>query len=228
MKVIETEWNWKNGLSVRPYTKYVVLHHAAAKVCSPYQVDSWHKANGWSGIGYHYFIRKDGTIYRGRPEWAIGAHASGRNSDSIGVCVEGNYDLETNMPTLQKNAVKDVLSYLKDKYPNAVIKGHREVGATGCPGKHYPLSEMKEYWNSKESEELTMTQYEELKKEINMLKTRAGYYNYIDDNMNEAYKPTIEKLVSQGKLQGNEKGELMLTTDMMRILTILDRAGVFH
>ena len=227
MKVNEINFKWNGGLSKRACTRLIVLHHAAAKVCSPYQVDSWHKANGWSGIGYHYFIRKDGTIYRGRPEWAIGAHASGRNSDSIGVCVEGNYDLETNMPTLQKNAVKDVLSYLKDKYPNAVIKGHREVGATGCPGKHYPLSEMKEFWNSKESEELTMTQYEELKKEINELKTKTGYYNYIDDNMNEAYKPTIEKLVSQGKLQGNEKGELMLTTDMMRILTILDRAGVF-
>ena len=78
-----------------------------------------------------------------------------------------------------------------------------------------------------ESEELNVTQYEELKKEINTLKSRVGYFNYIDDNMNEAYKPTIEKLVSAGILQGNEKGELMLTTDMMRILTILDRAGVF-
>ena len=117
---------------------------------------------------------------------------------------------------------------MKDKYPNPDIKGHREVGATGCPGKYYPLLEMKEYWNSTESEELTMTQYEEIKQEIIELKTKTGYYNYIDDNMNDAYKPTIEKLVSQGKLQGNEKGELMLTTDMMRILTILDRAGVFH
>ena len=231
MKVIETEWNWKNGLSVRPYTKYVVLHHAAAKVCSPYQVDSWHKANGWSGIGYHYFIRKDGTIYRGRPEWAIGAHASGRNSDSIGVCVEGNYDEELIMPEEQKDGVKAILKEIKLRYPATVVKGHRQVGATGCPGKYYPLSEMMTFYNkviSTESEVLTVTQYEELKKEINMLKTRAGYYNYIDDNMNEAYKPTIEKLVSQGKLQGNEKGELMLTTDMMRILTILDRAGVFH
>ena len=78
-----------------------------------------------------------------------------------------------------------------------------------------------------ESEVLSVTQYEELKKEINQLKTRVGYFNYIDNNMNESYRPTVEKLVNSGKLKGNENGELMLTNDMMRILTILDRVGVF-
>lgn len=230
MKISEIDWKWKSGLSVRPKTNYIVLHHAAAIACSPYQIDSWHKANGWSGIGYHYFVRKDGSIYRGRPEWATGAHASGKNHESIGVCAEGNYDVEYIMPDSQKDAIKELLRYLKLKYPNTTVKGHKHVGATGCPGKYYPLSEMMEFYRnviSNESEELNVTQYEELKKEINTLKSRVGYFNYIDDNMNEAYKPTIEKLVSAGKLQGNEKGELMLTTDMMRILTILDRAGVF-
>lgn len=52
-------------------------------------------------------------------------------------------------------------------------------------------------------------------------------YNYIDENMPDYYKPTIQKLVGSGKLKGNENGELMLTEDMMRILTILDRTGVF-
>lgn len=111
----------------------------------------------------------------------------------------------------------------------------------------------------KESEELTLTQYEELKKlieskdniintmgkeitdgkaenealkaEIATLKTvvaeRTGFYNYIDDNMNASYRPTIQKLVGRGTLKGNENGELMLTNDMMRIFTILDREGVF-
>ena len=111
----------------------------------------------------------------------------------------------------------------------------------------------------KESEELTLTQYEELKKlieskndiintmgkeiadgkaenealkaEITTLKTvvaeRTGFYNYIDDNMNASYRPTIQKLVGRGTLKGNENGELMLTNDMMRIFTILDREGVF-
>ena len=55
-----------------------------------------------------------------------------------------------------------------------------------------------------------------------------GYFNYIDENMNESYKPTVQKLVDIGVLRGNEKGELMLTTDMMRIFTVLDRTGVFN
>ncbi len=229
--VTEIDWKWKSGLSVRAKTNYVVLHHAAAKACSPYQIDSWHKANGWSGIGYHYFIRKDGTIYRGRPEWATGAHAQGKNHESIGICVEGNYDVEYVMPDDQKEAVKTVLHDIKLRYPNTTVKGHKHVGATSCPGKYYPLSEMMTYYRNiipKESEKLNMTQYEELKKEIDVLKSRVGYFNYIDENMNESYKPTVQKLVDIGVLQGNERGELMLTTDMMRILTVLDRTGVFN
>ena len=229
MKIIETKWAWKSGLSTRPKTSYIVLHHAAAVTCTVQQVDDWHKGNGWTGIGYHYFIRKDGSIYRGRPEWAVGAHASGKNNESIGVCVEGNYSVEKTMPQAQKNALKELLTDIKGRYPNAGIKGHKEVGATGCPGDYYPLEEMKKHWNNatqKESEGLTMTQYEELKKEIAELKEKTGHFNYIDKNMNEAYKPTIQKLVNRGLLQGNEKGELMLTTDMMRVFTVLDRAGL--
>ena len=230
MKICEIDWKWKSGLSSRAKTNYVVLHHAAAKACSPYQVDSWHKANGWSGIGYHYFVRKDGTIYRGRPEWATGAHAQGKNHESIGICAEGNYDEEYVMPDAQKDSIQELLRDIKLRYPNTTVKGHRNIGATSCPGKYYPLSEMMTFYRSiipNESEVLSVTQYEELKKEINQLKTRVGYFNYIDNNMNESYRPTVEKLVNSGKLKGNENGELMLTNDMMRILTILDRVGVF-
>lgn len=230
MKICEIDWKWKSGLSSRAKTNYVVLHHAAAKACSPYQVDSWHKANGWSGIGYHYFVRKDGTIYRGRPEWATGAHAQGKNHESIGICAEGNYDEEYIMPDAQKDSIQELLRDIKLRYPNTTVKGHKNVGATSCPGKYYPLSEMMTFYRNiipNESEVLSVTQYEELKKEINQLKTRVGYFNYIDNNMNESYRPTVEKLVNSGRLKGNENGELMLTNDMMRILTILDRVGVF-
>jgi len=93
-------------------------------------------------------------------------------------------------------------------------------------------------WTIAESEDLTMTQYEELKAAIESLEQahselkstvaeRTGYYNYIDNNMNKDYKPTIQKLVGKGLLQGNENGELMLTNDMMRVFTVLDRDGVF-
>ncbi len=227
MNIIKHNLKWRSGLSKRATTSLIVLHHAAAKNCTVEDIDRWHKGNGWSGIGYHFLVRKDGTVHEGRPIWSVGAHAEGRNSNSIGVCSEGNLDDEK-LTAEQLKSLRELLCYLKKLYPNATIKGHREVGATGCPGKRYPLAELKEFWNNptEEREELDMTQYEELKKEIAELKAKTGYYNYIDNNMNEAYKPTIQKLVNAGKLQGNEKGELMLTTDMMRILTILDRCGV--
>lgn len=84
----------------------------------------------------------------------------------------------------------------------------------------------------KESEEEPMTtaekkEFDALKKQVEELKEKTGYFNYIDKNMNDSYKPTIQKLVDSGKLKGNENGELMLTNDMMRILTILDRCGIF-
>lgn len=236
MKIIETNWNWKSGLSRRAKTNVIVLHHAAAHTCTAQQIDNWHKGNGWSGIGYHFFIRKDGSIYRGRPEWAVGAHASGRNSDTIGVCVEGNYEEEKTMPQAQKDAVKEVLRYLKGKYPKAELKGHRDVGATGCPGKYYPMSEMVNYFNN-ESEEEPMTaeertKFNELVNIVSELQISVDklanpmIYNYIDKNMPEYARPTVQKLVDKGYLQGDDGG-LNLTDDLLRILVINDRAGLY-
>ena len=236
MKIIETNWNWKSGLSRRAKTNVIVLHHAAAHTCTAQQIDNWHKGNGWSGIGYHFFIRKDGSIYRGRPEWAVGAHASGRNSDTIGVCVEGDYEEERTMPQTQKNSVKEILRYLKGKYPKAELKGHRDVGATGCPGKYYPMSEMVNYFNN-ESEEEPMTaeertKFNELVNIVSELQISVDklanpmIYNYIDKNMPEWARPTIQKLVDKGILQGDENG-LGLTDDLLRVLVINDRAGLY-
>lgn len=237
MTIIETNWNWASVLQKRSETNLIVLHHAAAVTCTAAQVDTWHKNNGWSGIGYHFFIRKNGDIYRGRPLWAIGAHAQGSNGKSVGVCVEGDYSTENTMPSAQKLSLKEVLAYLKEIYPNAEIKGHGEIGSTGCPGGHYPLAEMKEYFT--ESEGLTMTQYEELKakddaqdkiinivgREIDELKTNAKHYNKIED-VPEWYRETVTKLINTGAIEGDENGNLKLTLDMMRILTILDRKGI--
>ena len=60
MHIIEHDWAWAHGLSQRSRTDAIVLHHAAAKTASPEQVHAWHLQNGWAGIGYHLYIRKDG------------------------------------------------------------------------------------------------------------------------------------------------------------------------
>ncbi len=77
----------------------------------------------------------------------------------------------------------------------------------------------------KESEELTVTQYEELKKEIAGLKPMI--YNYMDNNMPDWAKPTIQKLMDKGILVGDNEGKLGLTMDMLRVFVANDRAGIY-
>lgn len=81
-----------------------------------------------------------------------------------------------------------------------------------------------------ESEDLTMSQYQELKDEIAKLKMSLSYadttvYDYIDENMPEAFRPTIQKLVNNDTLKGESDGKLNLHYETCRILTILDRNG---
>lgn len=144
MNIIETNIKWNSALSDRRSTGYIALHHAEASTCTVMQVDAWHKDNGWAGIGYHFFVRKNGEIYRGRPLNKVGAHVSGMNNDSIGICAEGSYMTET-MPKAQKKAICELLVYLKDNYyPNAKITGHGEIGSSNCPGKNFPLEDIKQ------------------------------------------------------------------------------------
>lgn len=99
--------------------------------------------NGWAGIGYHYYIRLDGSIYKGRPDNAIGAHCQGCNTNTLGVSFEGNYDTRTTMPDAQFNAWRELKDYLSNKYGNMPVYGHREKGNSKCPGKNFPLDKVK-------------------------------------------------------------------------------------
>lgn len=142
MQIIETNFKWNGSLSYTNKPKKIVLHHAEDSICTVQQIHSWHLGNGWTGIGYHFFVRKDGTIYRGRPENVIGAHVSGANTNTLGICAEGSYMTEI-MPTAQLNAIKWLIQYLDNKYGQLPIYGHREVGSSNCPGTNYPLAELK-------------------------------------------------------------------------------------
>lgn len=141
MQIIETTYKWAGTLARRSATRRIILHHAAAVTCTPQQVHRWHLANGWSGIGYHFFVRKDGSVYRGRPEDTVGAHAGNNNYDSIGVCFEGSFDREE-MPAAQKQAGMELVAYLKQKYGISTVQRHSDVNATGCPGGHFPFEEL--------------------------------------------------------------------------------------
>ncbi|MDT8715429.1 N-acetylmuramoyl-L-alanine amidase [Clostridium sp. 19966] len=141
MNIIESNLQFK-ALSYGNNPKLLVLHHAEATTCTIQDIHQWHLDNGWAGCGYHFLVRKDGSVYRGRPEQAIGAHCPGVNATSLGICAEGNYMQDT-MPIAQKNAIVELCKYLEDKYKINKIQGHKELYSTDCPGTNYPLEDIK-------------------------------------------------------------------------------------
>ena len=140
MEIIETNLEFKY-MSTRKSTERIILHHADAKNCSAEDIHRWHLNNGWSGAGYHFLVRKDGKVYRLRPEDKVGAHAYGSNYNSLGVCFEGNF-MEEDMPEAQKEAGKELVAYLKNKYNITTVQAHRDVCATSCPGDNFPFNQI--------------------------------------------------------------------------------------
>lgn len=138
MRIIEEKYTWNGSFEVRARTDYIVQHHAVASICTAQDVHTWHLANGWAGIGYHFFVRKDGAIYRGRPLDAVGAHVYGYNRESIGICAEGDFEQEQ-MSAVQLQSLIKLVDFLRGVYPAAKVLGHSDLAATDCPGKNFPL-----------------------------------------------------------------------------------------
>lgn len=141
LNIIEKTYKLNGSLATRVKTERIILHHADASNCTAEDIDRWHKKNGWTCIGYHFFVKKDGTIYRGRQENSVGAHAGGANSNSIGICFEGRYETEQ-MPNAQVEAGKELVAYLKNKYRISKVQKHSDVCSTSCPGKNFRFDEI--------------------------------------------------------------------------------------
>lgn len=148
MEIIETNLEFKD-MSTRKSTERIILHHAAAQNCSAEDIHRWHLNNGWSGAGYHFLVRKDGKVYRLRPEEKVGAHAYGANYNSLGICFEGDY-MQEDMTEAQKEAGKELVAYLKNKYKISTVQAHRDVCATSCPGNKFPFDEIANFEPSNE------------------------------------------------------------------------------
>ena len=152
MNIINTNLNFKQ-MDTRSSTQRIILHHAAAKKCSAEDIHRWHLNNGWSGAGYHFLVRKDGTIYRLRPEDKVGAHAYGANYDSLGICFEGDYKEEI-MQEEEIKAGRELVNFLKNKYGINTVQVHKNVNATNCPGDNFPFDQIaNETGESKPSQE---------------------------------------------------------------------------
>ena len=118
----------------------IIIHCAATKDGAKFtaeDIDRWHKQRGFDRIGYHYVIDLDGTIEPGRDLDCIGAHCKGHNVNSIGICyiggVDANLKPKDTRTDAQKAALLLLLKFLRAKYPDAKIYGHRDFSDKPCP-----------------------------------------------------------------------------------------------
>lgn len=123
--------------------KYLVVHCSATRCTSDYTVEMMrrdHKARGFRDIGYHFYIRKDGTKSQHRMLLEVGAHCRPYNRCSIGICYEGGLDAKGNpcdtRTEAQKTRMRDLLRNLRREFPAARIVGHHDLPGTvpkECP-----------------------------------------------------------------------------------------------
>jgi N-acetylmuramoyl-L-alanine amidase len=119
----------------------IIIHCSATperKHFTTEDINNWHIQRGFKNIGYHYVIYLDGSIHKGRPEEEIGAHCTGANTTSIGICYIGGIDALTRKPKdtrtdAQKESLVKLVNELKNKYPSAIVLGHNELSNKDCP-----------------------------------------------------------------------------------------------
>ena len=92
---------------------------------------------GWEDIGYHFVIRRNGTVDQGRKLEYQGAHCAGYNAGSIGICLVGGIDKsgrpQDNFEPLQFEVLAELLRELRKRWPKASIHGHNEFANKACP-----------------------------------------------------------------------------------------------
>lgn len=113
--------------------KYIVMHHIAGSGLTIKDIHRIHLNNGWSGCGYHYYIRFDGGIYEGRPIEYVGSHCLGKNSISVGIAFEGDFRKD-NPTDKQIQSAKEVIEKIRQIYPTVQkVMNHRDLYPTLCP-----------------------------------------------------------------------------------------------
>lgn len=124
------------ALKLKPLkdVRLLVVHCSATRPTQDIgakEIDAWHRQAGWLKIGYHFVIRRDGTVEKGRELNEVGSHVRGHNSNSIGICLVGGVDAqlkpEDNYTPAQKEQLLDLLRQLTLMFPHAEIVGHRDL-----------------------------------------------------------------------------------------------------
>lgn len=124
--------------------KFIAVHCSATgpdQDVGVAEIDRWHRLRGFLKVGYHFVIRRDGTVETGRALHERGAHAEGFNHNSVAVCMVGGVDgtkamkPQANFTPAQFAALANTLSSLQSQFPTATVQGHRDFPqvAKACP-----------------------------------------------------------------------------------------------
>lgn len=120
--------------------KEIIVHCTATPAgrdLTAADITRYHLNRGFETIGYHYVVRLDGTVERGRDADCVGAHCLGHNDRSIGVAYIGGLDSDGNASdtrtSQQRASLRRLIAELCHRYRGATIHGHREFAAKACP-----------------------------------------------------------------------------------------------
>ena len=236
----------RNGASI----KYIVIHYTAGDGDTAIGNCNYF-ANSYRGASAHYFVGTDG-VYQSVPDGLKAWHCGGassykhpycRNANSIGIEMcsfkdrNGNYFIADTVVDQTVELTRHLMGVYGIPAENVIR--HYDVWSKVCPApfvnRPQQWTDFKKRLTEKEDEPMTgeeRTKFNALVNAVSELadkvdKSSPMIYNYIDDNMPKYAQPTIKKLVGRGILQGNEKGELGLTDDLLRMLVINDRIGLY-
>lgn len=152
IKILKTEYKIKNYsqcMGQNPkIIDTIIIHHSAFFQTTDLQtackhIEQAHLNRGYSAIGYHFLIGKNGDIAYGRPINYIGAHCKNFNTTSVGICLIGNFE-EENPTDEQYQSLAKLINYLRKYFINsqAKIYTHRQLNATLCPGKNFSIDKL--------------------------------------------------------------------------------------
>ena len=114
----------------------ITIHYSASNDVSVETIRQWHLKRGFSDVGYHWIVRRDGKLEQGRPMNRQGAHVKYKNYRNLGICVTGNF--EKHVPTrAQYCSLKRLLNFLCFAFqiPKDKVYLHKDLANTVCPGR---------------------------------------------------------------------------------------------
>lgn len=176
MKIQDVGLKFKYALTPLKKVQKVIVHHPAHPTWDINDIHKSHQAKGWNGIGYNYFVTKNGTIQVGRGH-NEGAHCKGNsmNDKSLGVSFQGNFEIQVPTEEQYRAGAQLIAKLLQQEGLDINdVDPHKKYDATVCPGKYFDMEKLKEYI----SEELNPT-----KKEVASLADTQEYVHSHNDKV---------------------------------------------